>query len=113
MALKITDACINCGACAMECPNTAIYEGGVEWQLAQGTTIQTENLPEGIDVMALHKAPRDDIFYIVKEKCTECVGFTQTPQCAAVCPVECCVPDLEHTETQEALLKKKQFLHGT
>jgi len=31
MALKITDECINCGACEPECPNNAIYEGGVEW----------------------------------------------------------------------------------
>ncbi|MGE8514457.1 MAG: 4Fe-4S binding protein, partial [Chryseobacterium culicis] len=26
MAIKITDACINCGACEPECPNSAIYE---------------------------------------------------------------------------------------
>ena len=28
MAIKITDECINCGACEPECPNNAIYEGG-------------------------------------------------------------------------------------
>ena len=26
MAIKITDACINCGACEPECPVEAIYE---------------------------------------------------------------------------------------
>ena len=26
MAIKITDDCINCGACEPECPNNAIYE---------------------------------------------------------------------------------------
>lgn len=31
MALLITDECINCGACEPECPNTAIYEGGMSW----------------------------------------------------------------------------------
>ncbi|HMP93591.1 MAG TPA: 4Fe-4S binding protein, partial [Phnomibacter sp.] len=31
MAIKITDECINCGACEPKCPNNAIYEGGVEW----------------------------------------------------------------------------------
>jgi NAD-dependent dihydropyrimidine dehydrogenase PreA subunit len=31
MAIKITDECINCGACEPECPNNAIYEGGVEY----------------------------------------------------------------------------------
>jgi len=33
MALLITDECINCGACEPECPNTAIYEGGMNWSL--------------------------------------------------------------------------------
>ena len=36
MAIKITDECINCGACEPECPNNAIYEGGVEWAIADG-----------------------------------------------------------------------------
>ena len=34
MAIKITEECINCGACEPECPNTAIYEGGASWELA-------------------------------------------------------------------------------
>ena len=29
MAIRITDECINCGACEPECPNNAIYEGAV------------------------------------------------------------------------------------
>ena len=29
MAIKITDDCINCGACEPECPNNAIYEEDV------------------------------------------------------------------------------------
>ena len=33
MAIIITDECINCGACEPECPNTAIYEGGIEWAI--------------------------------------------------------------------------------
>jgi ferredoxin len=40
MAIKITDECINCGACEPECPNNAIYEGGVEWAIADGTTVK-------------------------------------------------------------------------
>ena len=39
MAIKITDECINCGACEPECPNNAIYEGGVEWAMADGTSL--------------------------------------------------------------------------
>jgi ferredoxin len=34
-----------------------------------------------------------DVYYIVADKCTECKGFHDEPQCAAVCPVDCCVPD--------------------
>ena len=40
MAIKITDECINCGACEPECPNNAIYEGGNEWRLADGTSLK-------------------------------------------------------------------------
>ena len=40
MAIKITEECINCGACEPECPNNAIYEGGVEWAIADGTTMK-------------------------------------------------------------------------
>jgi ferredoxin len=40
MAIKITEECINCGACEPECPNNAIYEGGVEWAIADGTDVK-------------------------------------------------------------------------
>ena len=40
MAIKITDECINCGACEPECPNNAIYEGGAEWRFADGTDVK-------------------------------------------------------------------------
>ena len=53
----------------------------------------------------------DSIFFIVPGKCTECVGFHEKPQCAAICPEDCCVKDPENAETKEELLKKKEFLH--
>jgi len=28
-----------------------------------------------------------------------------------VCPVDCCVPDDDHVETEEVLLSKMKFLH--
>ena len=32
MAYKVTDACVNCGACESECPVQAISEkGGARW----------------------------------------------------------------------------------
>ncbi|VAW22972.1 Ferredoxin, partial [hydrothermal vent metagenome] len=50
-------------------------------------------------------------YYIVTDKCTECKGFHEEPQCAAVCPVDCCVPDDENEETEAQLIAKQQFLH--
>jgi len=96
MATMITSECINCGACEPECPNTAIYQGGVEWQAQDG---------------AMHAAISNDIFYIVPEKCTECVGFHDHEACAAVCPVDCCVPDPKIPETHEVLLDRARALH--
>lgn len=114
MAIIITDECINCGACEPECPNNAIYEGGVEWKYADGTSLKNRfMLHDGREVEAekINAPVSDDYYYIVSDKCTECVGFHEEPQCAAVCPVDCCVPDPEHVETQEALLAKKSALH--
>ena len=114
MAIIITDECINCGACEPECPNNAIYEGGADWTYSDGTSlkgmIQTSS---GIKTMADDsKEPVDmDVYYIVTDKCTECVGFHDEPQCAAVCPVDCCVDDPDHRESEEELLAKKDFLH--
>ena len=53
----------------------------------------------------------DEFYYIVTNKCTECNGFHEEPQCAAVCPVDCCIPDPDHEETEEVLLGKKAFMH--
>ena len=60
MAMKITDDCIACGTCEMECPVSAISEG-------------------------------EEIFEIDAEKCVECVGHFDTPQCADVCPSDAVV----------------------
>jgi len=114
MAIMITEKCINCGACEPECPNNAIYEGGIEWQYAEGTGLSGEvTLPNGKVVNADSKnTPVSDIYYfIVTDKCTECVGFHEEPQCAVVCPADCCVPDPENVESQDFLLEKKAFLH--
>ena len=114
MAIIITDECINCGACEPECPNTAIYEGVDEWRYADGTSLKGEVvLPNGKAVNA--EEPQepisDEIYYIAPDKCTECMGFHEEPQCAAVCPVDCCVPDDDHVETEEELLGKQRFMH--
>ena len=35
----------------------------------------------------------DPVYIIDPAKCIECVGHFDEAQCAAVCPVDCCVPD--------------------
>ena len=115
MAIIITDECINCGACEPECPNTAIYEGAADWKYSEGTSLKGRiSLPNGNKIDAdLEQEPISDEFYfIAPDKCTECIGFHEEPQCAAVCPVDCCVPDDEFVETKETLLTKQQFLHN-
>jgi ferredoxin len=114
MALKITDECIFCGACESECPNNAIYEGGVEWAISDGTTAKGDFvLMDGsiIDANQRNAPLAPDLYYIVADKCTECQGFHEEPQCAEACPVDCCVPDEMYEELTEELLAKKDKLH--
>ena len=80
MAYKITDACICCGSCEVECPNEAISEG-------------------------------DSICVIDPNKCTECIGFHENPQCSTVCAVDAPAADPDHQETREQLLEKFKKLH--
>ncbi len=115
MAIIITDECINCGACEPECPNNAIYEGGMEWRFADGTSVKGEFT--GVSGLKVNDAEdpqnpvSEDLYYIVPDKCTECVGFHDEPQCAAVCPVDCCVDDEDVRESKEDLLTKQGTLH--
>jgi len=95
MATMITSDCINCGACEPECPNTAIYQGGVEWEM------------NGVK----HPPLAADVFYIVPEKCTECVGFHDQEACAAVCPVDVCIPNPDIPESEEVLIERARVLH--
>jgi ferredoxin len=95
MATVITEECINCGACLPRCPNNAIYEGG------QASELNGETRPP----------LAEDIYYIAPDKCTECVGFFDHEECAAVCPVDCCIPDLNIPETEEVLLARARILH--
>jgi len=114
MALKITNECISCGACESACPNNAIYRGEYEWAIADGTSVRGNyQLLNGAvtDAEAIHQPLSNDIFYIVPDKCTECMGFHDQPQCAFVCPVDCCVTDEQYIETMDELLARKDRLH--
>ncbi len=75
MALLITDQCINCDVCEPECPNEAIFEG--------------------------------ELYYEINpNRCTECVGHFETPQCVEVCPVDCIPRDPAWLETKDELYAK-------
>ena len=94
MAYLITEDCIDCNACEIECPNNAIYGPGVTWDF--------ENKE--------HEALSEDHTYIAYEKCTECVGYYDEPQCVVSCPSDAIIPDPDRRETQEELLAKKERL---
>jgi ferredoxin len=79
MALMITDECINCDVCEPECPNDAIYQGEL-------------------------------IYEINSDKCTECVGHFDVPQCQQVCPVDCIPVNPDHQETPAELMLKYKKL---
>lgn len=114
MAIKITEDCINCGACEPECPNGAIYEPGANWQFSYKTEVNgmfTAKSGLSADAHAEQPAVSADFYYIITDKCTECVGFHDEPQCASVCPVDCCVPDPDQVESKEELTAKKASLH--
>jgi len=95
MSFKITDECINCGACQPERPNEAIFVGGEDYEF-NGKTIS---------------ALSQDFYYIAPEKCTECIPFHDEPMCASVCPTDACVKDPEKVESKDALLAKAKALH--
>ncbi len=95
MATLITEECINCGACLPRCPNNAIYEGGQASEL------------NGV----IRPPLAEDIYYIAPDKCTECVGFFDREECAAVCPVDCCIPDPNIPESEDTLIARARALH--
>ena len=52
----------------------------------------------------------EEIYIIDPERCTECVGHFDTPQCVEVCPVDCIPGDPEHEETEDELWAKYRCL---
>ena len=51
-----------------------------------------------------------DIYEIDTDKCTECVGHYDEPQCINVCPIDCISKDLNKVESEDELLAKFVFL---
>jgi len=94
MAVMINDDCIACGACDAECPNNAIYSAGDAYVIG-GQEFPTLN---------------EEHTYIVPDKCTECIGFNDEPQCIPACPTDAIVKDPERVETHEVLMARKEHL---
>ncbi len=55
-------------------------------------------------------SPGEETFVIDPARCTECVGFYHTQQCARVCPVDCCVIDPNNVETEAVLFERAKQL---
>ena len=53
-----------------------------------------------------------EIYVIAPERCTECVGHFDEPQCRKVCPVDCIPNDPRHVETRDELYEKYLRLTG-
>jgi len=52
----------------------------------------------------------DEIYEIDPDKCTECVGHYDEPQCVEVCPVDCIPKDPENEESEDQLMAKYEKL---
>ncbi|WP_373084169.1 YfhL family 4Fe-4S dicluster ferredoxin [Zhongshania sp.] len=52
----------------------------------------------------------DSIYEIDPNRCTECVGHFDEPQCQLVCPVDCIPLDPAFVETEEQLMEKYEKL---
>ena len=71
MAMIITDDCINCGACAIECPTEAIFGPGESWEVNGKFFTPLSN----------------EHFFIVMSNCDECSGLIKI-KCITVCPMD-------------------------
>jgi ferredoxin len=81
VSIRITEECIDCGCCEDVCPTAAI----------------SEDAEKGARI-------------VDPERCTECVGVYGRIMCQVECPVEACVPDPDHGETEADLVVKARRL---
>jgi ferredoxin len=51
-----------------------------------------------------------EIYVIDADKCTECVGHFEQPQCVEVCPVNCIPVNPDRVETRAVLMVKYEGL---
>jgi len=48
----------------------------------------------------------EEYYQIAHDKCTECVGHFDEPQCVQLCPVACIPVNPAHVEDKETLMAK-------
>lgn len=48
----------------------------------------------------------ESIYVIDPDRCTECVGHHDRPQCVEVCPVDCIIKDPDNPEDRDKLYGK-------
>ncbi len=53
-----------------------------------------------------------EIYQIDPNRCTECVGHFDEPQCVQVCPVSCIPVDPAHIESRDSLWARYRRLQG-
>ncbi|MGE5504283.1 MAG: YfhL family 4Fe-4S dicluster ferredoxin [Actinomycetota bacterium] len=52
-----------------------------------------------------------DVIYVIDaDRCSECVGAEDSPQCQMVCPADCIVQGV--SETKDQLMAKYKAIHG-
>ncbi|KIM11329.1 MAG: 4Fe-4S ferredoxin [Sulfuricurvum sp. PC08-66] len=90
MAVIINDTCITCDACLQQCPVNAIVDD-------------------------MHNPLGHSRYYVQPEKCIECVGAFDDPQCAAICPsIGCITWDMPFTAQYDAhFLDSDTYALGT
>lgn len=54
----------------------------------------------------------EDYYRIDPDRCTECVGHFDEPQCASLCPVACIPVDPQRVETKEVLWHRYRRLQA-
>ncbi len=54
----------------------------------------------------------EEIYEIDSNRCTECVGHFDEPQCQLVCPVDCIPLDPDRPESKTELMDKYNMLTG-
>jgi len=107
MPVRITNFCNNCGVCEIICPYNAIYKGGLNWRKIQNRYFVY--CDEGLEYDMFWSKEH---FYVVPDKCTECIGKYPEPICMAACTRNCCIIDESNRESEDHLIAKKEYLES-